>query len=103
MSFTSRFPYTLIQQLQKDVDSLSRAVTDLQNTTAADGSLLVSLQNTINSVCAVLSSDETNANSMFMYPTFTDCTVGTLNYLDDLGTPHDLENVLQCRCKINCW
>ena len=56
MSVTSRFPYALIQQLQKDVDALSRAVTDLwnQNTAAADDALILSLQNTINSVCAVL-------------------------------------------------
>ena len=56
MSVTSRFPYALIQQLRKDVDSLSKTVSDLQtqSTAAADGVLLISLQNTINSVCAVL-------------------------------------------------
>ena len=62
MSVTCRFPYALIQQLQKDVESLSKAVADLQsqNTAAADGALLLRLQTTIDSVCAVLSSTETN-------------------------------------------
>ena len=96
MSVTCRFPYALIQQLQKDVESLSKAVADLQsqNTAAANGALLLRMQSTIDSVCAVLSSTETNANSVLMHPTFTECTVGSLNYLDDLGTPHDLESEL---------
>ena len=99
MSVTCRFPYALIQQLQKDVESLSKAVAELQsqNTAAADGALLLRLQSTIDSVCAVLSSTETEADNMLMHPTFTDCTVGTLNYLDDLGIPHDLESVLDTK------
>ena len=46
MSVTSRFPYALIQQLRKDVDSLSKTVSDLQaqSTAAAAGALLISLQ-----------------------------------------------------------
>ena len=103
MSVTCRFPYALIQQLQKDVETLSKAVADFQsqNTAAADGALLLRLQTTIDSVCAVLSSTETNADGMLMHPTFTDCTVGALNYLDDLGVPHDLESVF--RHEVNCW
>ena len=80
-----RFPFALIQQLQKDVEVLSRTVADLQaqNTAAADGALILNLQNTIHSVCAVLSSTETNADQVFMHPAFTDCVVGSLSYLDD--------------------
>ena len=100
MSVTSRFPFALIQQLQKDVESLSRAVTDLQNATAADGALILSLQNTIHSVCAVLSSTETEADNVFMHPTFTDCTVGVLSYLDDEGIPHDLETELDMKLTV---
>ena len=102
MSVTSRFPYALIQQLQKDVESLSRLVTDLQNqnTAAADSALIVSLQNTIHSVCAVLSSTETETDNVFMHPTFTDCTVGVLKYLDDEGIPHDLETELDTKLTV---
>ena len=81
MSVTSRFPFALIQQLQKDVESLSRAVTNLQTQNATDSALILSLQNTLHSVCAVLSSTTTTeADNVFMQPTFTDCTVGVLNY-----------------------
>ena len=76
MSVTCRFPFTLIQQFQNYMEVLSRTVTDLrnQNTAAADGALILSLQNTINSVCVVLSSNETNADYLFKHPTFTDRT-----------------------------
>ena len=76
-----------------------RAVTSLQNA-AADGALILSLQNTIHSVCAVLSSTETDADNVFMHPTFTDCTVGVLNYLDDNGVPHDLETELETKLTV---
>ena len=29
-----------------------------------------------------------------------DCTVGTLSYLDDFGTPHDLENTLNSKLTV---
>ena len=94
MSVTSRFPYALIQQLQKDVESLSRAVASLQNQNASEESLILSLQNTLQSVCDVLSSATTESDNLLMHPTFTECTVGVLNYLDDEGIPHDLETEL---------
>ena len=100
MSVTSRFPFALIQQLQKDVGSLSRLVTELQNQNADDGVLILSLQNTLQSVCAVLSSTTTEPDNMFMHPTFTECTVGVLNYLDDEGIPHDLETELDAKLSI---
>ena len=102
MSVTSRFPFALIQQLQKDVETLSRAVTTLQNQNeaAANGTLILSLQNTVHSVYAVLSSTETEADNVLMHPTFTDCTVGMLNYLDDEGTPHDLETELDTKLTV---
>ena len=101
MSVTSRFTFALIQQLQKDVDALSRAVTDLQNqSAAANGSLILSLQNTLQSVCDVLSSTTTEPDNVFMHPTFTECTVGVLNYLDDEGIPHDLETELDAKLSI---
>ena len=51
-------------------------------------------------MCAVLSSTETNADHLLMHPTFTDCVVGTLSYLDDLGTPHDLESELETKLTV---
>ena len=84
------------------MEALSKTVTDLQNqnTAATDSVLILSLQNTIKSVCAVLSSTETKADHLLMHPTFTDCVVGTLSYLDDLGTPHDLESVLHTKLTV---
>ena len=56
MSVTCRFPFALIQQLQNDVEVLSRAVADLQsqNTAETDEALILNLQNTIHSVCCII-------------------------------------------------
>ena len=51
-------------------------------------------------MCAVLSSTTTEADNVLMHPTFTDCTVGVLNYLDDEGVPHDLETELETKLTV---
>ena len=35
-----------------------------------------------------------------MHPLFTDCTVGTLSYLDDNGDTHDLEHTLDSKLTV---
>jgi len=87
MSVTCRFPLALLHQIQNDLAALTRTVQTLQNTT--NNSLVVRLQSTIDSIGSVLSSTQTSLDNVFLHPTFTDCTVGTLNYLDDFGIPHD--------------
>ena len=49
---------------------------------------------------SVLSSTETDTDNVFLHPTFTDCTVGALSYLDDFGTPHDLEETLDTKLTV---
>ena len=65
-----------------------------------DNSLVLTLQSTVDSIGAVLSSAQTSLDNVFLHPTFTECTVGTLNYLDDFGTPHDLENILNSKLTV---
>ena len=100
MSVTCRFPYTLLQQLQNDVESLSRTVRALQTQTDNEDALLHTLRNTVESMGSVLSSTETDTDNVFLHPTFTDCTVGALSYLDDFGTPHDLEETLDTKLTV---
>ena len=100
MSVTCRFPYALLQQLQNDVESLSRTVRALQTQTDNEDALLHTLRNTVESMGSVLSSTETDTDNVFLHPTFTDCTVGTLSYLDDFGTPHDLEETLDTKLTV---
>ena len=95
MSVTCRFPLALLQQIQHDLAALTRTVQTLQTTT--DNSLVLTLQSTVDSIAAVLSSTQTSINNVFLHPTFTECTVGTLNYLDDFGIPHNLENTLDSK------
>ena len=83
MSVTCRFPYALLQQLQNDLDTLTRMVHTLQTQVSNDDALLTTLRATVNSMGhAVLSSAETPLTNVFLHPAFTDCTVGTLSYLD---------------------
>ena len=100
MSVTCRFPYALLQQIQDDLATLTRTVHTLQTQSDSDAVLLQSLQSTVDSIGAVLSSAETSTTNVFLHPTFTDCVVGTLSYLDDSGIPQDLENTLdQVDCR----
>ena len=69
-------------------------VHSLQTQSNNDDTLLCTLQSTVISIGAVLSSTETSTSNMFLHPILTDRTVGTLSYLDDFGIPHDLENTL---------
>ena len=98
MSVTCRFPLALLHQIQNDLAALTRTVQTLQNTT--DNSLVLRLQSTIDSIGSVLSSTQTSLDNVFLHPTFTDCTVGTLNYLDDFGIPHDLETTLDSKLTV---
>ena len=98
MSVTCRFPLALLQQIQNDLAALTRTVQTLQTTT--DNSLVLTLQSTVDSIAAVLSSTQTSIDNVFLHPTFTECTVGTLNYLDDFGIPHDLENTLDSKLTV---
>ena len=95
MSVMCRFPLALLQQIQNDLATLTHTVQTLQTTT--DNSLILTLQSTVDSIAAVLSSTQTSINNVFLHPTFTECTVGTLNYLDDFGIPHNLENTLDSK------
>ena len=49
--------------------------------------LLATLWTPVDSMSAVLSSAETPLTSLFLHPTFTNCTVVTLNYLDNFSLP----------------
>ena len=95
MSVTCRFPLALLQQIQNDLATLTRTVQTLQTTT--DNSLVLTLQSTVDSIAAVLSSTQTSIDNVFLHPTFTECTVGTLNYLDNFSIPPDLENTLDSK------
>ena len=100
MSVTCRFPYALLQQIQDDLATLTRTVHTLQTQSDSDAVLLQSLQSTVDSIVAVLSSAETPTPNVFLHPTFTDCVVGTLSYLDDDGNPHDLETTLDSKLTV---
>ena len=101
MSVTCRFPYALLQQIQDDLATLTRTVHTLQTQSDSDSVLLQSLQSTVDSIGAVLSSAETSTTNVYLHPTFTDCVVGTLSYLDDSGTPQDLENTLDSKLTLD--
>ena len=44
---------------------------------------------------------ETSTSNVLLHPTFTDCTVGTLSYLDDFGVPQDLEDTLDSKLTVD--
>ena len=71
MSIHARFPYAFLQQIRDDLNSITKAVQLLQST--------------VESIGTVLSGQNTELNNVFSHPTFTDCTVGTLSYVDDEG------------------
>ena len=100
MSVTCRFPFALLQQIQNDLAALPQTVVFLQTQKNSDSVLLESLQSTVDSIGAVLSSAQTSLSNVYLHPTFTDCTVGTLSYLDDSGTPQDLEHTLKSKLTV---
>ena len=100
MSVTCRFPFALLQQIQNDLAALTQTVVSLQTQNNSDSVLLESLQSTVNSISAVLSSAQTSLSNVYLHPTFTDCTMGTLSYLDNSGTPQDLEHTLESKLTV---
>ena len=89
--------------LQNDLESrsLTNTVHTLQIHSNKDDTLLHTLQTTVETIGKVLSSTETNLANAFLHPTFIDCTVGSLSYLDDFGVPQDLEDTLDSKLTVD--
>ena len=93
LSVTCRFPFALLQQIQDDLATLTQTIHSFQ--AQNDNSpLQQSLQSTVDSIGTVLASAETSSLNVYLHLTYTNCTVGTLSYLDDDGHAHDLEHTL---------
>ena len=97
MSVTCRFPYALLQQIQNDLATLKHTVDTLQTQSNSDDALLHILQDTVHSIGLVLSGQDNTTTTRYMNSLFTDCTEGTLSYLDDNGNTHDLEHTLDSK------
>ena len=85
MSVACRLPYTLLKQIQTDLTTLTQTVRSLQTQSDKDDTLHT-LQSTVDSIGAVLCSAETSTSNLLLHPTFMDCKVGTLSFLDNFGT-----------------